>query len=124
MPAISKLLIANRGEIAARLIRTARAMDIGTVAVFSDPDADAPYVTAADEAVALPGSAPADTYLNAPAIIAAAQRSRSGRRPSRLRLPVRERIVRESLRGGRPDLRRAHRRGPSRRWAPRSRLRS
>ncbi len=77
MPAISKLLIANRGEIAARLIRTARAMDIGTVAVFSDPDADAPYVTAADEAVALPGSAPADTYLNAPAIIAAAQRSQA-----------------------------------------------
>jgi acyl-CoA carboxylase subunit alpha len=73
MPAISKLLIANRGEIAARVIRTARAMDIGTVAVFSGPDADAPYVTAADEAVALPGSAPADTYLNAPALIAAAQ---------------------------------------------------
>ncbi len=57
VPAISKLLIANRGEIAARVIRTARAMDIGTVAVFSDPDADAPYVHAADEAVALPGSA-------------------------------------------------------------------
>ncbi len=77
MPAISKLLIANRGEIAARVIRTARAMDIATVAVFSDPDANAPYVHAADEAVALPGDAPADTYLNAPAIIAAAQRSRA-----------------------------------------------
>ena len=75
MPAISKLLIANRGEIAARVIRTARAMDIGTVAVFSEADADAPYVRAADEAVPLPGSAPADSYLNAPAIIAAAQRS-------------------------------------------------
>jgi propionyl-CoA carboxylase alpha chain len=75
MPAISKLLIANRGEIAARVIRTARAMDISTVAVFSDPDADAPYVTAAGEAVALPGTSPADTYLNAAAIIAAAQRS-------------------------------------------------
>ncbi len=75
MPAISKLLIANRGEIAARVIRTAGAMDIGTVAVFSDPDADAPYVTAADEAVALPGSAPADTYLNSEALIAAAQRT-------------------------------------------------
>jgi acetyl/propionyl-CoA carboxylase alpha subunit len=77
MPAISKLLIANRGEIAARVIRTARAMDIGTVAVFSGPDADAPYVTAADEAVALPGSAPAGTYLNAPALIAAAQHTRA-----------------------------------------------
>ncbi len=77
MPAISKLLIANRGEIAARVIRTARAMDIGTVAVFSDPDADAPYISAADEAVPLPGSAPADTYLNAAALIAAAQRTQA-----------------------------------------------
>jgi acyl-CoA carboxylase subunit alpha len=75
MPQISKLLIANRGEIAARVIRTARAMDIATVAVFSDADAGAPYVRAADEAVPLPGTAPADTYLNAPALIAAAART-------------------------------------------------
>jgi len=78
MPTISKLLIANRGEIAARVIRTARAMDIATVAVFSDADADAPYVRAADEAVALPGNSPADTYLNAAGIIAAAQRTQAG----------------------------------------------
>jgi propionyl-CoA carboxylase alpha chain len=77
MPTISKLLIANRGEIAARVIRTARAMDIGTVAVFSDADADLPYVRTADEAVALPGNAPAGTYLNAAAIIAAAQRTQA-----------------------------------------------
>ena len=75
MPAIRKLLIANRGEIAARVIRTAREMDIATVAVFSDADAGAPYVRAADEAVPLPGNAPADTYLNVAAIIAAAQRT-------------------------------------------------
>jgi propionyl-CoA carboxylase alpha chain len=75
VPAISKLLIANRGEIAARVIRTARAMDIGTVAVFSPADADAPYVRAADEAVPLAGNAPADSYLNGPALIAAAQRT-------------------------------------------------
>ena len=73
MTPVTKLLIANRGEIAARIIRTCEAMDIATVAVFSDPDADLPYVTAADEAVALPGSAPADTYLRAGAIIAAAR---------------------------------------------------
>ena len=73
MTPITKLLIANRGEIAARIIRTCEAMDIATVAVFSGPDADLPYVTAADEAVALPGSAPADTYLRADAIIAAAR---------------------------------------------------
>ena len=73
MTAITKLLIANRGEIAARIIRTAAGMDIATVAVFADPDADLPYVTAADEAVPLPGAAPADTYLRADAIIAAAR---------------------------------------------------
>jgi acetyl/propionyl-CoA carboxylase alpha subunit len=69
---ISKLLIANRGEIASRIIRTARAMDIATVAVFSDPDAGLPFVTEADEAVRLPGSAPADTYLRGEALIGAA----------------------------------------------------
>ncbi len=67
-----KLLIANRGEIAARIMRTAHGLGIATVAVFSDPDADAPYVTMADEAVRLPGAAPADTYLRGEAIIAAA----------------------------------------------------
>jgi propionyl-CoA carboxylase alpha chain len=69
---ITKLLIANRGEIAARIMRTARAMDIATVTVFSDPDAGLPFVTDADEAVRLPGSAPAQTYLRGDAIIAAA----------------------------------------------------
>jgi propionyl-CoA carboxylase alpha chain len=73
VPAIRKLLIANRGEIALRIIRTARELDIATVAIFSDPDAGAPHVRAADESVALPGSAPRDTYLRADAIIAAAQ---------------------------------------------------
>ena len=69
---ISKLLIANRGEIASRIIRTARDMDITTVAVFSDPDAGLPYVAEADEAVRLPGAAPAETYLRGEALIAAA----------------------------------------------------
>jgi propionyl-CoA carboxylase alpha chain len=70
--AIRKLLIANRAEIAARVIRTARSMDIATVAVYSDPDAGLPYVRAAGEAVRLPGATPAETYLNGAAIIAAA----------------------------------------------------
>ncbi len=78
VPAISKLLIANRGEIALRVIRTAREMDIATVAVFSDPDAGAPYVRAADEAVRLPGAAPRDTYLRGDAIIAAALATGAG----------------------------------------------
>ncbi len=65
------MLIANRGEIAQRVMRTARSMGIATVAVFSDPDAEMPFVREADEAVHLPGSIPADTYLNIPAILAA-----------------------------------------------------
>jgi acetyl/propionyl-CoA carboxylase alpha subunit len=70
---IHKLLVANRGEIAARVMRTAHALGISTVAVFSDPDADAPFVKAADEAVRLPGAAPTDTYLRADLVIAAAK---------------------------------------------------
>jgi acetyl/propionyl-CoA carboxylase alpha subunit len=72
---ITKLLIANRGEIAARIIRTARAMDVATVAVYSDADRDAPYVTQADESVRLPGTAPADTYLRSDLVLAAAART-------------------------------------------------
>ena len=66
---ITKLLIANRGEIAARIIRTAHAMDIATVALFSDADQDAPHVAQADESVHLPGGTPAETYLRADAVI-------------------------------------------------------
>src|SRR3954466_12635489 len=70
---IFKLLVANRGEIALRIMRTARAMDIATVAVFSDPDADAPFVAAADEAVHLPGAAPGETYLRGELVVEAAR---------------------------------------------------
>ncbi|HEU5389861.1 MAG TPA: biotin carboxylase N-terminal domain-containing protein [Streptosporangiaceae bacterium] len=78
MPTITKLLVANRGEIATRVIRSAHALGIATVAVYSDPDADAPYVTLADEAVRLPGAAPADTYLRGDLIIAAAAATGAG----------------------------------------------
>jgi acetyl/propionyl-CoA carboxylase alpha subunit len=73
MRSISKLLIANRGEIAARIMRTAKAMDIICVAVYSDADTDAPFVRLADEAVRLPGSAPTETYLRSERIIDAAR---------------------------------------------------
>jgi acetyl/propionyl-CoA carboxylase alpha subunit len=75
MTRIRSLLIANRGEIASRVIRSARALDIRCVAVFSDPDAGAPFVTQADEAVPLPGAAAGETYLRADAIIDAALRA-------------------------------------------------
>ncbi|MET9327857.1 carboxyl transferase domain-containing protein [Tsukamurella sp. NPDC003166] len=66
-----KLLIANRGEIALRIIRTARELGVPTVAVYATDDADTPHVSAADDAVALPGSGPA-AYLDRAAVIAAA----------------------------------------------------
>jgi propionyl-CoA carboxylase alpha chain len=74
---ITKLLIANRGEIATRIIGTAKAMNIATVAVYSDADDNAPYVHLADESVHLPGTAPADTYLRADLILAAAARTQA-----------------------------------------------
>jgi len=78
MPHFSKLLIANRGEIACRIIRTARLMGLETVAVFSDADADALHVEMADEAVRI-GPAPArDSYLKADAILEAARRTGAG----------------------------------------------
>jgi 3-methylcrotonyl-CoA carboxylase alpha subunit len=71
----STLLIANRGEIACRIARTARRMGIATVAIYSEPDSNALHVKAADRAVSI-GPAPArDSYLNIPRIIAAARQS-------------------------------------------------
>ncbi|MCB8881292.1 acetyl-CoA carboxylase biotin carboxylase subunit [Acidisoma cellulosilytica] len=68
-----KLLIANRGEIAVRIGRAARALGIATVAVHSEADATALHVTSADEAVAIGPARPAQSYLVVEAIIAAAQ---------------------------------------------------
>ena len=68
----SKILIANRGEIACRVIETARAIGVGTVAVYSDADARARHVQMADAAVHIGGSAPGDSYLRGDVIIQAA----------------------------------------------------
>ena len=68
-----KILIANRGEIACRVIETARRMGVATVAVYSDADRGARHVALADEAVHIGGPAPADSYLRGDAIIAAAR---------------------------------------------------
>ena len=72
---IRKLLAANRGEIASRVFRTCRAMDIACVAVYSDADAGLPFVSDADESVHLPGNTPAETYLQAGLLIEAARRT-------------------------------------------------
>jgi geranyl-CoA carboxylase alpha subunit len=73
--AFAKILIANRAEIACRIIRTARALGYRTVGVFSDADADAPHVCQADEAVRIGPPPAADSYLNIDAVLAAAKLS-------------------------------------------------
>ena len=70
---MKKILIANRGEIARRIIHTAQRMGIETVAVYSDPDANALHVREATQAVALGGAASADTYLRTDKLLAAAR---------------------------------------------------
>ena len=71
----TKILIANRGEIALRVMRSARALGYRTVAVYSSADADARHVREADQALCIGGPLPAQSYLNIPALIEAAKKS-------------------------------------------------
>ena len=71
---IRKLLVANRGEIAERVMRSADEAGIACVALWSDADASAPHVAAADESVRMPGSSPTDTYLRGDLVVEAALR--------------------------------------------------
>ncbi|MBZ0253585.1 MAG: hypothetical protein K8I02_09625, partial [Candidatus Methylomirabilis sp.] len=73
-PLHKKVLIANRGVIARRILRTLKRMRIPSVAVFSNPDADAPFVREADERVPLHGDFSRDTYLNVDKVIEAAKK--------------------------------------------------
>jgi 3-methylcrotonyl-CoA carboxylase alpha subunit len=72
---ITRLLVANRGEIARRVIRTCAILGIETVAVFSDPDRDAPFVDEATYAVSLGGTTSAESYLDAVKVLEAARRT-------------------------------------------------
>jgi propionyl-CoA carboxylase alpha chain len=72
---ITRLLIANRGEIVRRIIRSAHGMGIGTVAIYADGDAQAPFVLEADQAIALGGASSAESYLDSDKILAAAKRT-------------------------------------------------
>ncbi|MEU9509436.1 biotin carboxylase N-terminal domain-containing protein [Micromonospora sp. NPDC048170] len=72
---ITRLLVANRGEIARRVFATCRALGVETVAVHSDADAAAPFVAEADHAVRLPGNTPAETYLRIDLVLDAARKA-------------------------------------------------
>ena len=102
-----RILIANRGEIACRVARTARRMGIRTVAVYSDADAGAMHVAACDEARRLGPPPPRESYLNGDAIIACREGDRRAGDSSGLRLPLRERGVCRSRCGGRTHVHRA-----------------
>src|SRR5678809_584866 len=69
----SKILIANRGEIALRIIRACREMGIQTAVVYSTADRDAAYLKLADQAICIGDAPPAESYLNIPRIISAAE---------------------------------------------------
>ena len=75
MPSFKSVLVANRGEIALRVMRTAKRMGLRTIAVYSDADREAPHVRAADAAMHIGGASPRESYLNIEAILEAARES-------------------------------------------------
>ena len=110
---LDKIVIANRGEIALRILRACRELGIKTVAVHSTADYNLKHVLLADESVCIGPPPSQKSYLNMPAIISAAEVTDAVAHPSRLRLPVRERGLRRARREERLHVHRpARRRDP------------
>ena len=103
---LDKVVIANRGEIALRILRACKELGIKTVAVHSTADRELKHVLLADESICIGRPASTESYLNVPAIIAAAE-------VTGLRLPLRERRFRRSGRKVRLHLHRPARRDHS-----------
>ena len=115
-----KILVANRGEIACRVMKTARRMGIATVAVFSDADRDAVHVEMADEAVHIGPSPASQSYLVAERIIEACKADRRRSRASRLRVSFRARLLLRSRWRARASSSSVRSRRPFAPWATRS----
>ena len=105
-----KVLIANRGEIAVRIIRTCRELGLPTVAVYSDADRDALHVEMADQSFRIGPALASESYLSIGAILEAARKARGDPDPPGLRVPGGARAFREGRRGGRVHVRRPVRR--------------
>lgn len=101
---VKKLLIANRGEIALRVVRTAKEMGISTVAVYSEQDRNSRYVDMADEAYLLSGDTYKDTYLNEDLLIDILHKTGADAVAPRLRIPFRSAELRAEGRGCRCHL--------------------
>ncbi len=96
-PLFKRILIANRGEIALRVIRACRELGIESVVVYSKADANAPWLDLADDAICIGPAPSAKSYLNIPNIISGGRDRRRRRDPPRLRVPLGERALRRDL---------------------------